>query len=52
MVVMLSISGHQQSTIQDAKCSKMLNNGGMKGDVHEAWQMMNKAKTMKYAPDI
>ncbi|KAL5064925.1 hypothetical protein RYX36_026662 [Vicia faba] len=46
----MASTGRQQSTVQGAQFGNMVNDGDLKYDVHKAWQMMDKAKTMKQTP--
>ncbi|CAL5198492.1 unnamed protein product [Lathyrus oleraceus] len=46
----IASTGRQQSTVQGAQSSNMVNDGDLKYDVHKAWQMMDRAKTMKQTP--
>ncbi|CAK8563282.1 unnamed protein product [Lathyrus sativus] len=46
----MASTGRQQSTVQGAQSSNMVNDGDFKYDVHKAWQMMDRAKKMKQTP--
>ncbi|XP_058761207.1 uncharacterized protein LOC131634523 isoform X2 [Vicia villosa] len=46
----IASTGRQQSTVQGAQSSNMGNDGDLKYDVHKAWQMMDRAKTVKQTP--